>query len=357
MFKHVSLTHVIKTSIIATSMLAPQLVPAGPDGLTDQIATDDNSMAVLIYHRFGDSRYPSTNIRLEQFEQQLRWLKDNDFNFPSLDAVVDAQLKGETLPGKNIIFTVDDGYQTIADEGWPRLKAAGIPMALFISTDPVDANPHDYMTWDTIRRLRDEGVTIGHHGASHMHMANASLEAIGADIDRANARFQEELGTIPDIFAWPYGEYSIEARDLLAQKGIRAAFAQFSAALGPASNAYSMPRFAINETYGDMDRFSVISSSLAMPVTSVQPESPLIMAAQNPPHFSFTVSTDINADRIACFPSNSSRAAELEIRDGNQIVVHLEQPFPQGRSRINCTAPAKKGRYYWFGRPFFNYSR
>ena len=33
--------------------------------------------ACFVYHRFGDSRFPSTNIPLDDFERHLQYLKDN----------------------------------------------------------------------------------------------------------------------------------------------------------------------------------------------------------------------------------------------------------------------------------------
>ena len=35
---------------------------------------------VLMYHRFGEDKYPSTNIRIEQFEAHLNMLANGDYN-------------------------------------------------------------------------------------------------------------------------------------------------------------------------------------------------------------------------------------------------------------------------------------
>lgn len=315
----------------------------------------EGSVSVLIYHRFGDDRYPSTNVRLDQFEAQIAWLKNNDFQFPSLEQVVAAHKRGETLPGKNILITTDDGYQSIADNGWPILKEAGIPLALFVATDPIDRGSSNYMTWDTIRHLDAEGVSIGHHGANHMHMADASADAIGDDLKAANQRFLEELGYIPTIFAWPYGEYNPDHYSVLKENGLEAAFAQYSASLGPASDLMSMPRFAINERYGAMDRFTIISNSKAMPVATITPSNPIVMDGNNPPRFAFTSPRANQLTNMACFPSHMDGAADIQFGPNGQIEVMISKAYPPGRSRVNCTAPAGNGRWYWFGRPFFNF--
>jgi peptidoglycan/xylan/chitin deacetylase (PgdA/CDA1 family) len=68
------------------------------------------------------------------------------------------------------------------------------------------------MTWSEIRELAAHGVTIGAHSASHMHMAEAPAAAIAADTARSNRRFMDEPGSVPDLFAYPYGEVSRAAR-------------------------------------------------------------------------------------------------------------------------------------------------
>lgn len=37
------------------------------------------SVKALVYHRFGDDRYPSTNTSVEDFEDQMKWLKQNGY--------------------------------------------------------------------------------------------------------------------------------------------------------------------------------------------------------------------------------------------------------------------------------------
>ena len=34
---------------------------------------------ILVYHRFNDERFPSTNTTLKQFEEQIQYLKNNKF--------------------------------------------------------------------------------------------------------------------------------------------------------------------------------------------------------------------------------------------------------------------------------------
>src|SRR3546814_11425727 len=88
------------------------------------------------------------------------------------------------------------------------LKAAGLPFTLFAATDPLDAGLPDYMSWAQLREMKQAGVTIGHHTASHRHMATDPTARNEAELAEAEARFRAELGEAPTLFAYPYGAAS-----------------------------------------------------------------------------------------------------------------------------------------------------
>ena len=316
-------------------------------------AQTDDSAVFLIYHRFGEDRYPTTNIRLEQFDAQVAELQNGGYSFLKMSDAISKLSAKERFPEKSVVITVDDAYKSVLTEAWPRLKAAGIPLALFVSTDLVDSGTKGYLSWDEIRQLRDEGVEIGHHGAAHSHLLYEEGAGAQEDIERASTRFQEELGVVPDVFAYPYGEYDQGLINLVERLGFKAAFAQYSGAAPIGGDLHAIPRFPVNERYGDLGRFRLISKSIALPVSDVIPRSATLLEEQNPPSFGFTVDTKIkNLANLACYPSHLGEAAKLIKLDGNRVEVRFNKPFPPGRNRINCTMPAGGGRWYWLGRYF-----
>ena len=66
-----------------------------------------------------------------------------------------------------------------------------------------------------IRELRDEGVSIGAHSHSHYHMSDLSIDEVKKEIETSNNIFLKELGSIPPLFAFPYGETNEEIMNLL----------------------------------------------------------------------------------------------------------------------------------------------
>ena len=149
----------------ATAVFAVLSTAASP-----QPVTADTHAVVFMYHRFGDGRFPSTNITLEQFDAHISEIQSGGYNVRPLPEIIAAFRKREPLPDRTIAITIDDAYASVYTEAWPRLRQAGLPFTLFIATDAVDRRLADMMTWDQIRELATAGVTIGSQTASHPHM-------------------------------------------------------------------------------------------------------------------------------------------------------------------------------------------
>ena len=313
----------------------------------------EDSAVILMYHRFGEDKFPTTNISLEQFDTHLTELKKEKYNIVPLDVIVTALKQKKKLPPRTIAITIDDAYLSILENAWPKLQAANMPFTLFVSTEPVNRMTDGYMTWAQIKELaRDPLVTIGHHAHSHDHLMYMSERKATMDIDSASLLYKKELGVIPDIFAYPYGEFTPELENILKKKAIKAAFAQFSSAASSKNDIYALPRFSFNEKYAGMERFRLIVNARALPAYDILPVSPII--AKNPPQIGFTVDKSIRGlSAMSCYPSHLGAAADLTRIDGNRVEIRFDKPLPRGRSRLNCTLPGPDRRWYWFGLPFF----
>ncbi|MBT5072912.1 MAG: polysaccharide deacetylase family protein [Kordiimonadaceae bacterium] len=314
----------------------------------------EDSAVIIMYHRFGEKTFPTTNVTLDQIDQHIAELSKDIYNIVPLRTITEALKNEKKLPPRTIAITIDDGYLSIYQQAWPRFKAANIPFTLFISTASVNDQNKLSMTWDQIRELAsDPLVDIGHHGHVHGHMTQMSTPDALADIELADETYRRELGYVPDIFAYPYGEYSDELAETLAPKNYHAALGQYSSAASSARDVMTLPRFAFNQNYADLDRFKLIINSRALPIKDILPRSANL--ENNPPAVGFTVNEDINGlSNIGCFPSHMSEAAKVTRIGENRIEIRFDQPFPAGRHRINCTMPGPDNRWYWFGMPFFN---
>lgn len=307
---------------------------------------------IIMYHRFGETEFPSTNIRLDQFDAHLDELKNGDYTVMAIPEILQRLQAGAGVPEQTVGITIDDGYRSIFDKAWPRLSKAGFPFTVFIATEPIDGNRKSYMSWTQIRQLRDSGVTIGAHTVSHRHMPRASEAVNKNEIDSSNRRFIDELGAVPSLFSYPFGEASLALQRLAKSAGYIASFGQHSGVLHRRSNPYYLPRFALNEQFGEIGRFRMIINTLPLPVVDITPANPTL-GANNPPDFGFTVAKPLpNLARLRCFPSNGA-AVKMERLPPRRFEIRIAKPFAAGRSRINCTLRTDSGRFRWFGMQYF----
>lgn len=306
---------------------------------------------VIMYHRFGETDFPSTNVTMEQFRAHIAELKSGGYNVASLPAIVAALRNGEALPPKTVGLSVDDAYTSVFTRAWPILKEAGFPITVFVATDPVDREVPRYMSWDQIRGLAEQGVTIGSQTGTHPHMADLGMTDIGNELRQSNARFEKELGRKPDLFAYPYGEASLEVMELVKNEGFVAAFGQHSGAIGTGGEMYYLPRFAMNEAFGSIDRFTLAANALPLRVADITPDDPKVVNP-NPPNIGFTVTWPTDGlDRLNCYASHVDQVDLQKL--GRRIEIRVDQPMPAGRTRLNCTMPAGNGRWHWYGRQYY----
>ncbi|RMF17485.1 MAG: chitin deacetylase [Alphaproteobacteria bacterium] len=339
------------TLLLAASPLSAPVAGTAQDAA--QAALEPHAV-ILIYHRFGEDDVPVTNIRVDQFAEHLRILKEGGYHVLPLTAVVAALRARQSLPDRTVAITVDDAWRSFAEVGWPMLKQAGFPVTLFVSTDAADRGGHRLLDWNDIRRLHREGVALGHHGAAHLHMIAEGVESSRADLERADARWRAEFGAVPKVFAYPYGEYDPTLIELAKKRGFVAALAQFSSVASPAEDLFALPRFAFNEHYGDPARFRLVSQALALPVAKIRPSDPVLGREANPPRFGFSLTRPVAGwQQVACYASATGRAEVILLKEERRVEVRLPAPFPPGRQRINCTLPAGGGRWFWFGRFFY----
>lgn len=332
----------------ATGTTTSEQSPVTPESTATPTAAtvptgDASSAVVFMYHRFAETDFPSTNIRGPQFEAHLRELSNGKYTVMGVPEIVDALQNGRGLPDYAIGITVDDAYRSVYDVAWPAFKKHNMPMTVFVASEQVDAGYENYMTWDMLRELVKEGVTIGGHSQHHSHLPSLSIEDVKAELAHSAERFKEELGFVPDIFAYPYGEASDEVISAVREAGYKVGFGQQSGAVSMESDMMYLPRFAMNENYGEMDRFMLAANSLPLSVSDVTP--PNYTLERNPPAFGFTLKE--KAGDIACYPSEGDPT--MNRLGDERVEIRLSAPVSSGRWRINCTSMGPNGRWRWFG--------
>ena len=302
-----------------------------------------------MYHRFNENKYPSTNVRMEMFEKQLQMIKELNYDFYDPSKLISEFDRPKKR--KKILITIDDGFKSFYDEAWPYLRKNRIPFILFISTEPV--GKRGYMDWKEIKEIEKfDFAIIGHHSHTHEYLIEMSESEFIKDIETATKIFEENLGYVPEIFSYPFGEYSEHMKKYIS-KNFKIAFGQHSGVIDVNKNKFELPRFPINEKYGDLKRFKSLINYLPLEYNKLEPIEKKITKKNNPPQIIVTFFPEQkNIKNINCYANDGGKWSKPNLKFDNEILtIDFNKKFLPRRGRINCSLN-DNGKWRWFGTQF-----
>ena len=302
-----------------------------------------------MYHRFNEHKYPSTNIQMNVFKEQMEIIQSSSYTFSNPEKFKENFETPKT--NKEILITIDDAFQSFYLEAWPYLKENEIPFILFVSTEPVGKK--GYMTWNQIKEVEAEKFTsIGHHSHSHGYLIDVDNNLFISDIEKANKIFLKNLGYIPNLFSYPFGEYSKFMRDYISEN-FDFAFGQHSGVIDLNKDKFELPRFPINENYGDLKRFDSIINSFPLEYKQLLPLEKKLSVKNNPPDFQVKFfSEQNNIKDINCYSNELDKWERSNTSfNKNLLTIKFRGPFIPRRGRINCSLN-DNGKWRWFGIQF-----
>ena len=311
--------------------------------------SNDEGILSIMYHRFNENKYPSTNIEMNIFKEHMNIIKNSNFNFHDPNNF-DEKFNIPKLK-KEILITIDDAFESFYTEAWPYLKKNKIPFILFVSTEPVGNK--GYMSWEQIKEVeKSEFALIGHHSHSHEYLIDVSNSNFISDIETSNKIFLRELGYVPNVFSYPFGEYSKFMRDYIS-KNFKYAFGQHSGVIDLNKNKFELPRFPINEKYGELKRFQSIINYFPLEYKKIYPEEKLIFKKTNPPKFKVEFFKEQkNLESITCYSNEENKWEKSKTNYSNHVLtINFRGLFKPRRGRINCSLN-DNGKWRWFGMQF-----
>ena len=286
---------------------------------------------------------------MDIFDQQMNLIKDLNYEF--YDPKIFLNEFKNPKNKKKILITIDDGFKSFYNEAWPYLKKNKIPFILFVSTEPV--GKIGYMTWDEIKEINDSGIGyIGHHSHTHEYLIDMEESEFIKDIETATKIFKEKLGYIPPIFSYPFGEYSLFMKNYIS-KNFKIAFGQHSGIIDRNKDKFELPRFPINEKYGELNRFKSLINYSPLEYKSLKPEQKKLGNNDNPPKLIVEFFAEQkNIKNINCYSNDGGDWKKSDISFENQnLIIDFKQPFIPRRGRVNCSLN-DNGKWRWFGTQF-----
>ena len=307
----------------------------------ESLYSKDGYGVVLVYHRFDEKKYPSTSISSQNFNEQLQYLKKNNYNVLPISKLIDFFYNGYDLPPKSVFITVDDAFKSFYKKAFPLLKSYNFPFSIFLSTSFVNKNKtSDFMDWGMLNELKKNNGEIYNHSDKHKSFIEYTSNDLIEDIKTAENQIERNLGKSHKILSYPYGESNTSVKDVVKNLGYKMAFSQHSSPLHFKENKYNLPRFSINNKYGSLKRFVQIINTKPMNITSIKFNND-----DKSGSFQLNLKTNFSLNQINCFINSGDLEKSI---NNDALVIKVSNAFKNQRYRLNCTL-TKNRDVYWFG--------
>ncbi len=295
---------------VASSPAAAAETAAGSPGpaaaprakVTKPVVDQTAQTIIFCYHRLVDKvRYPGTEITPADFEAQMKQLKDAGITVISLQDLLAWKRGEKNIPPRCAVITFDDGWKSQYDVGWPILKKYGYPLTLFIYTEGVRGGSlggGEAITWEQLADMRDNGVDIQAHTATHQDLReghNIMLIASGGkrtktklagpeyeqwvqnEVVGSKQLLEQRLGIKVNCFAVPFGNYNEHVKELARNAGYEAMFTVYGQPITFTSPLDSLGRYAIEankpKVFADAVKMIGASTGGASSVAAVATEN------------------------------------------------------------------------------------
>jgi peptidoglycan/xylan/chitin deacetylase (PgdA/CDA1 family) len=202
----------------------------------------------LMYHRLGDGALPgresgeeSYAVAPHAFEEHLDAIASGPARIVGFDA-----LDGSCdLP---VLLTFDDGNATDHEVAFPALRRRGLTAVFFVT--PAWVGTPGYMTWEQVRELDREGMTVGVHGLDHTPLSSLGEAALRGHLAEARRAFEPHLGRRPDVLSLPGGYGSAAVVSSARAEGFLAVFGSDPLPITSLGGPRALPRFAVRRGDG-----------------------------------------------------------------------------------------------------------
>lgn len=208
-------------------------------------SSSGGGLPVLMYHFFYDASKGQTGqdnnwMEISDFENQMKYLSDNGYYFPSWDEVADFVDGKITLPKKSIVITADDAHNSFFELAVPVINKYNVKATSFVIT-----------RWTGERVLsKYRGGNIQFETHTHnMHQGGCSgglIKCISYEEGMADLKQSTEIVGSKKAIAYPFGDYNDHAIKMLKDTGIKLAFTTAYGKVYKGMDKYKLPRVRMN---------------------------------------------------------------------------------------------------------------
>ena len=253
---------------------------------------------IFCYHGLVDKvRFPGTQITPAAFEAQMKQLKDRGITVIGMQDLLAWKRGEKNIPPRCAVITFDDGLKSQYEVAWSIMKKFGYTFTMFIYTEGVRGGLFgggEAITWEQLADMRDNGVDIEAHSATHQDLREGHPVTIrepdgkkvrkrltGAEYEQflqnelvgCKTLLEQRLGIKVNCFAVPYGFYNQHVKEIARNAGYEAMFTVYGQPITFTSPMDSIGRYAIEankpKVFEDAVKMIGASTSGGAPVAEV----------------------------------------------------------------------------------------
>lgn len=180
------------------------------------------TVPILAYHRIGEPKGDHVpTVTPESFEAQLAFLARHRFTVMDLPDLIALLKRGGPIPRRTTSLTFDDGYAETCQIAAPRLRRFGFRATVFVT--PKEVGQPDMMTWEQVRHVAEDGMTIGSHTLHHTYLPLASRAQVQEELEGSRRILEAQIGRPVTLLSYPVGGYTPEVQAAARRSGYTAA--------------------------------------------------------------------------------------------------------------------------------------
>lgn len=253
---------------------------------------DDVKIPVLMYHHLDDNLNNNVAISPNNFESQMKALKEEGYNTITIQQLNDYLDSGIKLPPNPLLITFDDGYLSNYEKAYPILKKYEMHAEIFVIASQIlekgEVPPHSKaipkMNWDQLKEMNDYITIQSHSWDSHYKLksrngkVNAALfgpayingelenqqqyeKRIKHDFIRSRNLIKEKLGYEPVAISYPYGNISADAINIAKDAGFTLGFVINNKGNLNGDYRFSLNRITVNGNDSGVELINKIKNS------------------------------------------------------------------------------------------------
>jgi peptidoglycan/xylan/chitin deacetylase (PgdA/CDA1 family) len=185
---------------------------------------------VLMYHKISPGKKEKYRISPEKFASQMEYLSKKGYQTILPDDLLEFVKEGKVFPEKPVLLTLDDGYKDNFTYTYPILKKYNFKATIFLVTQYIGKKnewgkeDEEILSWEEIGKMRKEGFSFGSHTHTHPNLLELSRDKVLSEIRDSKRILEERLEEPIRFFAYPYGKFNFQIRDMIKKAGYLGAF-------------------------------------------------------------------------------------------------------------------------------------